>query len=52
MRGWYAVFCKETANFFVSPIAYAVIAVFSTHFRLLLLGQHVPVEHGEPSGRE
>lgn len=28
MRGWYAVFCKETANFFVSPIAYAVIAVF------------------------
>jgi ABC-2 type transport system permease protein len=28
MRGWYAVFRKETANFFVSPIAYAVIAVF------------------------
>lgn len=28
MRGWYAVFRKETANFFVSPIAYVVIAVF------------------------
>jgi ABC-2 type transport system permease protein len=28
MRGWYAVFCKETANFFVSPIAYAVMACF------------------------
>lgn len=28
MRGWYAVFRKETANFFVSPIAYAVIAIF------------------------
>ncbi|MDQ7783521.1 MAG: ABC transporter permease [Desulfomonilaceae bacterium] len=28
MKGWYPVFCKETANFFVSPIAYAVIAVF------------------------
>jgi ABC-2 type transport system permease protein len=28
MRGWYPVFRKETANFFVSPIAYAVIASF------------------------
>lgn len=28
MRGWYSVFCKETANFFVSPIAYAVTACF------------------------
>jgi ABC-2 type transport system permease protein len=28
MSGWYAVFRKETANFFVSPIAYAVIASF------------------------
>jgi len=28
MRGWYAIFSKETANFFVSPIAYAVIACF------------------------
>jgi len=28
MTGWYAVFRKETANFFVSPIAYAVIAIF------------------------
>ncbi|MBM3301078.1 MAG: ABC transporter permease subunit [Deltaproteobacteria bacterium] len=28
MRGWYPVFRKETANFFVSPIAYAVIAIF------------------------
>lgn len=28
MRGWYAVFRKETANFFVSPIAYAVITSF------------------------
>lgn len=28
MKGWYSVFRKETANFFVSPIAYAVIAVF------------------------
>lgn len=28
MSGWYAVFRKETANFFVSPIAYAVLACF------------------------
>jgi ABC-2 type transport system permease protein len=28
MAGWYAVFRKETTNFFVSPIAYAVIACF------------------------
>jgi len=28
MSGWYAVFRKEIANFFVSPIAYAVIACF------------------------
>jgi ABC-2 type transport system permease protein len=28
MKGWYAVFRKETANFFVSPIAYTVIASF------------------------
>ena len=28
MTGWYSVFRKETANFFVSPIAYAVIASF------------------------
>jgi ABC-2 type transport system permease protein len=28
MRGFYAVFRKETANFFVSPIAYALIATF------------------------
>ncbi|MBI4962340.1 MAG: ABC transporter permease subunit [Desulfomonile tiedjei] len=28
MAGWYPVFRKETANFFVSPIAYAVIAIF------------------------
>jgi ABC-2 type transport system permease protein len=28
MTGWYSVFRKETANFFVSPIAYAVIACF------------------------
>lgn len=28
MTGWYPVFRKETANFFVSPIAYAVIAIF------------------------
>lgn len=28
MTGWYAVFRKEMANFFVSPIAYAVIASF------------------------
>ncbi len=28
MRGWYAVFLKEVANFFVSPIAYAVIGCF------------------------
>jgi len=28
MTGWYPVFRKETANFFVSPIAYAVIACF------------------------
>ena len=28
MKGLYAIFRKETANFFVSPIAYAVIAIF------------------------
>jgi ABC-2 type transport system permease protein len=28
MSGWYAVFRKETANFFVSPIAYAILACF------------------------
>jgi ABC-2 type transport system permease protein len=28
MKGLYAIFRKETANFFVSPIAYAVIASF------------------------
>jgi ABC-2 type transport system permease protein len=28
MKGFYAVFRKETANFFVSPIAYAVITIF------------------------
>jgi ABC-2 type transport system permease protein len=28
MKGLYAIFRKETANFFVSPIAYAVIATF------------------------
>jgi len=28
MTGWYPVLRKETANFFVSPIAYAVIACF------------------------
>lgn len=28
MTGWYSVFRKETANFFVSPIAYTVIASF------------------------
>jgi ABC-2 type transport system permease protein len=28
MSGWFSVFRKETANFFVSPIAYAVIATF------------------------
>jgi ABC-2 type transport system permease protein len=28
MKGLYAIFAKETANFFVSPIAYAVIASF------------------------
>jgi ABC-2 type transport system permease protein len=28
MIGLYAIFRKETANFFVSPIAYAVIAIF------------------------
>lgn len=28
MRGWYPVFRKEVTNFFVSPIAYAVIAIF------------------------
>ena len=28
MRGWYAVFSKEMANFFVSPIAYVVIVMF------------------------
>jgi gliding motility-associated transport system permease protein len=28
MRGFYAVFRKETANFFVSPIAYVVLAIF------------------------
>jgi ABC-2 type transport system permease protein len=28
MAGWYPVFRKEAANFFVSPIAYAVIACF------------------------
>jgi ABC-2 type transport system permease protein len=33
MRGWYAVFRKEAANFFVSPIAYVLIASF-----LLLTG--------------
>lgn len=33
MRGFYAVFRKETANFFVSPIAYAVLTIF-----LLIVG--------------
>ena len=28
MKGLYTIFRKETANFFVSPIAYAVIAIF------------------------
>jgi ABC-2 type transport system permease protein len=28
MTGWIAVFRKEAANFFVSPIAYCVIAIF------------------------
>ena len=28
MKGLYAIFRKETANFFVSPIAYAVTAIF------------------------
>jgi len=28
MNGWYAVFRKEAANIFVSPIAYAVMAIF------------------------
>jgi ABC-2 type transport system permease protein len=28
MKGFYAIFRKETASFFVSPIAYAVIATF------------------------
>lgn len=28
MKGWYAIFRKEAANFFVSPIAYAVMAIF------------------------
>jgi ABC-2 type transport system permease protein len=28
MKGLYAIFRKETANFFVSPIAYAVVAIF------------------------
>lgn len=28
MTGWFAVFRKEAANFFVSPIAYSVIAIF------------------------
>ncbi|HMK37485.1 MAG TPA: ABC transporter permease [Desulfomonilaceae bacterium] len=28
MSGFYAVFRKETANFFVSPIAYAVLTIF------------------------
>ena len=28
MRGWYAVLGKELTNFFVSPIAYAVIGSF------------------------
>ena len=33
MRGWYPVFRKELANFFVSPVAYAVMAIF-----LLIVG--------------
>lgn len=28
MRGWYSVFRKELSHFFVSPIAYAVMAIF------------------------
>ncbi|MEW6138563.1 MAG: ABC transporter permease [Thermodesulfobacteriota bacterium] len=28
MKGWYAVFRKEVAQFFVSPIAYAIMAIF------------------------
>ncbi|MEW6351408.1 MAG: ABC transporter permease subunit [Thermodesulfobacteriota bacterium] len=28
MKGWYAVFHKEVANFFVSPIAYVVAVMF------------------------
>ncbi len=28
MTGWFAVFRKEVANFFVSPIAYSVITIF------------------------
>jgi len=29
MTGWYAVFRKEVAHFFVSPIAYSIIAIFT-----------------------
>jgi hypothetical protein len=40
MKGLYAIFRKETANFFVSPIAYAV-GYLLADFRLLLLGKRV-----------
>ena len=52
MKGLYAIFRKETANFFVSPIAYAVIAIFLLDFRLLLLGKRVVHEPRQSSGSQ